>query len=191
MTATQKKVVIVGGGYGAIHLGPLLDQHFEVTIIEKRDFFFHNSGSLRALGNFVFSSATFSCPSDTETPVDETHTPKVFIPQNKVLQRGTWLHGEVTELAYDHLVVEHSETNKKEEMHFDYLVIATGSNYRFPGNITTSQSKGQEMFQVTRQRIREAEKILVFETFQKLLPHLVNRLLEEDQLVVSCQERLQ
>ena len=42
------KVVIIGGGYAGTALAKELDPDFDVTLIEKRERFFHNSGSLRA-----------------------------------------------------------------------------------------------------------------------------------------------
>ena len=42
------KVVIIGGGYGGTAVAKALDRDFDVTLIEKREKFFHNSGALRA-----------------------------------------------------------------------------------------------------------------------------------------------
>jgi len=47
MNQTLKRVLVIGGGYGGTAIAKALDTNFDVTLIEKRERFFHNSGSLR------------------------------------------------------------------------------------------------------------------------------------------------
>ena len=54
-------MVIVGGGYGGITLGKKLDGDFEVTIIERKDKFMHNTAIPRAIVSPPFADK--ACPS--------------------------------------------------------------------------------------------------------------------------------
>ena len=81
------KVVIIGGGYAGTALAKELDPDFDVTLIEKRERFFHNSGSLRAA-------------------VDAGWLRKLFIPYDALLKRGGILNAKVVDVKPDEVVLE-------------------------------------------------------------------------------------
>jgi len=54
-----------------------------------------------------------------------------MIPYNKLMLNGTVMHGEVVEVGPKGVVINGRES----PINFDYLVLATGSSYAFPGRL--------------------------------------------------------
>jgi NADH dehydrogenase FAD-containing subunit len=101
-------VVIVGGGYGGVHLAKALDATADVVLIEPRDAFMHNIAALRAL-------------------VDPSWLPRIYFPYDQLLEAGRVVRDRAT-LVEPHRVV----TASGQEFAADYIVLATGSSYAFP-----------------------------------------------------------
>ena len=59
-----------------------------------------------------------------------------MIPYNKLMLNGTVMHGEVVEVGPKGVVINGRES----PINFDYLVLATGSSYAFPGRLFLSFS---------------------------------------------------
>ncbi len=138
MASEQKQVVILGAGYGGTALAKRLDSHFEVTLIEQKERFFHNVGSLRAA-------------------VKSDWLPKLFIPYDHLLQRGRLVHGTVNDVTPKDVHLETGET-----FPFDYLVLATGSSYPFPAKMPFNDiAHAHELVIQVNERIREARSILL------------------------------
>lgn len=148
-----KIILIIGGGYAGVRLACILDkQGYAVTLVEKSPVFVHKIASLRA--SVV------------------NHWEKLLpVPYDKVLKRGNIVRGRVFSID--------REANKvilenKQELKYDYLVIATGSPRRspFPAEVPESTlSDGSPLFTVLgsfekqyaelRQAIKEATRILI------------------------------
>lgn len=59
---------------------------------------------------------------------------RIMIPYTKLLRHGTVVHAEVTEVGPKGVVVN----GRENPISFDYLVLATGSSYAFPGKQKSS-----------------------------------------------------
>ena len=134
----EARVVIVGGGYAGTAVAKLLDDECQVTLLEKKDAFFHNVGALRAV-------------------VDGDWIEKLFIPYDRLLKRGRVIHDTVAEVSPEHILLESGK-----QVGFDYAVLATGSNYPFPAKMPsdTAQRSTMMLKQLGRQ-VQKAERILI------------------------------
>ena len=132
------KIVIIGGGYAGTALAKELDPDCDVTLIEKREHFFHNSGSLRAA-------------------VDVRWMRKLFIPYDYLLKRGKILNGKVVDVKPDEVVLEDGQHLK-----FDALVLATGSNYPFPAKMASDLvTEAEAEVRLVNERVAQAKSILL------------------------------
>lgn len=132
------KVVIVGGGYSGTAVARLLDKEFDITLIEKQETFFHNLGALRAA-------------------VEASWLEKIFIPYDGLLKRGKVLHKLVTEVTPDKVILDNGEI-----IEFDYLILATGSSYSFPGKMSSNDVQGSKKSILRlNEKINAAERVLI------------------------------
>jgi apoptosis-inducing factor 2 len=71
---------------------------------------------------------------------------------------GCVIQGEVISIDVDRIVVH----GHRDPLYFDYLVIATGSSYAFPGKIVNiDMSKVIQLYSHIRERIQQAKRILI------------------------------
>src|SRR5467141_3509255 len=101
-------VVVVGGGYGGFGVAKALDTHVDVVLVDPKDAFVHNVGSLRAL-------------------VEPTFLPRIFLPYDHLLARGRVVRDRAVEVTAHQVVLASGES-----ITADFVVLATGSNYPFP-----------------------------------------------------------
>jgi apoptosis-inducing factor 2 len=138
MDQALKRVIVVGGGYGGTAVAKELDQNCDVTLIEKRERFFHNSGSLRAA-------------------VDARWLRKLFIPYDHLLKNGKIINGRVMEVNPQEVVLESGQ-----RLNFDYLVLATGSNYPFPAKMASDKvAEAETAVRLVNERVAQAKSILL------------------------------
>jgi apoptosis-inducing factor 2 len=138
MNQTLKRVLVIGGGYGGTAIVKALDTNFDVTLIEKRERFFHNSGSLRAA-------------------VDARWLRKLFIPYDHLLKYGRIVNSKVVEAYPEEVVLEDGQRLK-----FDYLVLATGSSYPFPAKMASDKvAEAETAVRIVNERIEQAKSILL------------------------------
>ncbi|GIG23878.1 FAD-dependent oxidoreductase [Cellulomonas denverensis] len=132
------RVVVVGGGYGGARVASLLDGDADVTLIEPKDAFVHASAALRAA-------------------VDPAWEERVFIPYDRLLERGTVLHQRVERAVPDRVQLADGRT-----VEADYLVLATGTAYPFPAKFIESET-GVARARLARMRegLAAAERVLV------------------------------
>ena len=102
-------VAIIGGGYGGVNLAKALDEATDVVVIDPKDSFEHNVGSLRAL-------------------VDPSWSSRIRFPYDGLLKRGRVLRDRAVHVDSKHVVLESGE-----QLFPDFIVLATGSNYPIPG----------------------------------------------------------
>jgi len=132
-------VVILGGGYAGFHLAKALDQQFNVLVIERRQYFYHNVASLRAV-------------------VEPSFAPLLAIPYDKMLKYGYVIQAEIEEVNPTGVKIKGRET----VISFDYLVIATGAAHYFPAKTLSPDFKGLVyLFQETHKVVESASKITV------------------------------
>ena len=114
--STQKKVVIVGGGFGGISVAKILKRSdLDVTIVDKR-----NHHLFQPLLYQVATAAL--SPGDVAVPIRSIFSSKHSI--KTVL-------GEVTEVDKENNLLRFKDRSALE---YDYLVLATGSQYNYFGN---------------------------------------------------------
>jgi apoptosis-inducing factor 2 len=102
------RVIIVGAGYAGSALARALDGAADVCLIEARDCFVHNVAAIRAV-------------------VDPSLVEKILIPYDKLLRRGSVLHGKLTSIGDGNVTLADSVIVED-----DIIVVATGSHYTVP-----------------------------------------------------------
>ncbi|KAL0093770.1 alternative NADP(H) dehydrogenase [Phycomyces blakesleeanus] len=108
-TRSQKKVAIIGGGFTGFTVASILDPmpRFHVTLIDTKDSFEYSPGMIKMLVR----------PEDTSS---------LRVRHNAYVKNGRVVIGCAERIEQDATAVRVND----ELIHFDYLVIATGSTYR-------------------------------------------------------------
>jgi len=100
----KKRLIIVGGGFAGTHIALKLENLFDTLLIDNKDYFEFTPGILRTL-------------------VHPEHIKKIQVLHSHYLTFTKTIKGVVKKVHHKHIHV-----NKK-RLHFDYLVIASGSSY--------------------------------------------------------------
>lgn len=112
----QKKVVIVGGGFGGISVAKILKRSdLDVTIVDKRN-------------HHLFQPLLYQVATAALSPGD------VAVPIRSIFSSNDSIKtvlGEVTEVDRDNNLLRFKDRSALE---YDYLVLATGSQYNYFGN---------------------------------------------------------
>lgn len=83
---------------------------------------------------------------------------EILIPYSNLLKYGSVVQGEVTAITPTSVSIH----GHKDEVKFDYLIIATGSSYAFPGKLAeTKMEDAVERFKVSQKEIAGATKIAI------------------------------
>jgi len=136
---SKKIVIVVGGGYGGIQVARGLDSKFNVILIDRKNYFLHNVGMLRAL----------TVPGWVDG---------VLIPYNNLLQNGCVIFAQVTNIQKDYVQVHGSE----EKLKFDYLVIATGTSYALPSHVARSEKQeAKKMFEDELKELQKGNHVII------------------------------
>lgn len=100
------KVVVIGGSYAGRGIVKLLDPIFDVVWIERRPGLIHKMMA--------------------RTAVDDKWIEPVLIPSDKMLERGSLLHGNVTAVDMTKKEVSVETRDGPQTITYDFLVIASG-----------------------------------------------------------------
>jgi NADH dehydrogenase FAD-containing subunit len=103
-------VVVVGGGYGGITAAKALDEVTDVVLVDPKDSFEHNVAALRAL-------------------VDPSWSSRIHFSYDGLLKHGHVIRDRAVKVDSRRVVLESGT-----ELVPDFIVLATGSSYPFPGN---------------------------------------------------------
>jgi apoptosis-inducing factor 2 len=134
----QPVVVVIGGGYGGINVAKSLDEVAEVILVEPKDTFLHNVAALRALA-------------------DPSWLPKIFLPYDRLLARGTVLQDRAAKVEAGRVVLASGR-----EIDADYIVLATGSEYPFPAKSDVDASAAaHEKFRAAHAALAASERVLL------------------------------
>ncbi|MER6158895.1 FAD-dependent oxidoreductase [Streptomyces sp. NPDC001868] len=134
------EVIVIGGGYGGIRLAKRLDEVARVTLVDRKEVFFHRIAALRA-------------------GVHEAWTTTPFIPYDRLLRNGRVVAGKVID-------IDTAERRVKlatgERLPYDVVVIATGADYPEPARFlgTTTEEAGKT-FTAHQESVAAAEHVLV------------------------------
>ncbi|GAB2850206.1 hypothetical protein GCM10027074_16160 [Streptomyces deserti] len=133
-------VVVIGGGYAGVRLAKRLDGTARVTLVDRKEVFFHRIASLRAGVR----------PEWAATP---------FIPYDRLLHHGRVAVGKVVRIdtAERQVVLATGE-----RLRYDVVVIATGADYPEPARFTgTTTEEAAKSFAEHQQKVATAEHVLV------------------------------
>ncbi|XP_071950277.1 ferroptosis suppressor protein 1-like [Antedon mediterranea] len=138
---SEKRVVIIGGGYGGLQTASSLKGKCQVTLIDPKDGMHANTASPRACVETGFAR-------------------KTFIPYAPVLG-DSFKKGWVKDIKPDKKIVILEET--LEEIPYDYLVIATGTTGQFPTKIKrdTNIPDAIKEYEKLIEQIKHVNKITV------------------------------
>lgn len=170
-------VIIVGGGYAGVQLAQDLEKDFDVTLIDRKPFFWHSSGVCRAI-------------------VDPSYVDQIMIPYTNALKKGRVLHAEVTKVSssYVSLVPVNECETSEYNVGFDYLVIATGSSYPFPGKtVETSMQAVKEKFAAINTGLRNADHVTLIGSGPyacELAGEIKEAMPEKDVVIVCDREKM-
>jgi apoptosis-inducing factor 2 len=137
---SAKRVVVIGGGYAGTRLARELDAIADVTLVDRKEAFFHRIASLRAAvrGNW---------------------TEKPFISYGKLLANGRVVHGTATGLDTEDKAVL---LKSGERLGYDVAVIATGAEYAEPGRFAgVTVEEAAKAFRDAQERFSAAAAVLV------------------------------
>ncbi len=133
-------VVVIGGGYAGVRLAKRLDATARVTLVDRKEVFFHRIASLRAGVR----------PEWTVTP---------FIPYDRLLSNGRVVVGKAVRIDTAERQVQLATG---ERLPYDVLVIATGADYPEPARFSgTTTEEAIKAFAEHQQKISTAEHVLV------------------------------
>jgi apoptosis-inducing factor 2 len=136
----DSNVVVIGGGYAGVRLAKRLDAKARVTLVDRKEVFFHRVASLRAGVR----------PEWTVTP---------FIPYDRLLRNGSVVVGKAIRIdtAERQVVLATGE-----RLPYDVLVIATGADYPEPARFTgTTTEEAAKSFTEHQHKIATADHVLV------------------------------
>jgi apoptosis-inducing factor 2 len=132
------KVILVGGGYGGTALVKALAAGFDLTIIERKETFFHAVGALRSVVNRAWPK-------------------KLFVPYDRLLPGRRVVRGALARVEKNHILLDDGR-----KLEFDYLVLGTGVNYPFPGNAPADEvARSTERYQALFEQIEQAKNVLI------------------------------
>jgi len=133
----MKKLVIIGGGFAGAYCAQQLESHFNLTLIDTKDYYEFTPSVLRTL-------------------VEPNHISKIQVNHTQYLHHTTIIQAEVQDISSTEVIV------KKEKYPYDYLIIATGSRYNSPfkekNMIVTSRAAELQQY---AQALKKAQKILI------------------------------
>lgn len=134
------EVIVIGGGYGGIRLARRLDECARVTLVDRKEVFFHRVAALRA-------------------GVREDWTRMPFIPYDRLLRNGRVVMGKATGIDSGAREVRLATG---ERLPYDVVVIATGADYPEPARfVGTTIDEAAKSFTAHQEKIAAAEHVLV------------------------------
>ena len=105
----MKKLVILGGGFAGAKIAKALENIYDVTLIDSKDYFEFTPGILKSI-------------------VNPAHLKKIQILHNKYLKKALVIIDKVKEINKKQIIL----SKKNQKISFDYLVISLGSSYSSP-----------------------------------------------------------
>lgn len=133
-----RRVVVVGGGYGGSLVAKALDTEADVVLVDTRDSFVNAAGMLRAVTRPDWA-------------------PNVFFPYSTLLEHGRFIQSSAVSVDPKGVTLTSGD-----RINADYLVLATGSTYSYPGK-PTSQTTTDALreLRATNNQLAGAERVLI------------------------------
>lgn len=134
----KRTVVVIGGGYGGSAAAKALDAEADVVLVDPRDAFVHSAGSLRALAQPDWAG-------------------NIFFPYDTLLTRGSVVRDRAATVDPGGVTLASGR-----RIDADYLVLATGSSYSYPGKpAADATSDALEDLRRTHKELAGAEHVLI------------------------------
>ena len=131
-------VVVIGGGYAGVSTAKALDELADVILVEPKDDFVHNVASLRALA-------------------DPSWLPRIYLPYGGLLARGRVIQDRAVKVDAGLVTL-----GSGEEIHADYIVLASGSGYPFPAKSDVdSTAAAHEKVRAAHDAVSQAARVLI------------------------------
>jgi NADH dehydrogenase FAD-containing subunit len=131
-------VAVIGGGYGGIAAAKKLDDVAEVVLVEPKQSFEHAIAGLRAL-------------------VNPSWLTKVYLPYDNLLTHGRVIRDHATAVESGRVVL-----GSGEQIAADYIVLATGSHYPFPGKAgLLDTDAAHELYRSSHDALADAGRVLL------------------------------
>ena len=133
----MKKIVIIGGGFAGAYCAKKLEDDFDVTLIDAKDYFEFTPAILRTI-------------------VEPKHIKKIQVLHRHYLHKAHIIQDEAQEVTDTHVLTA------KENIPFDYLIVCSGSTYNTPIKaknmvIATRASKLRDY----SQKLSSAQSVLI------------------------------
>ncbi|MCR4327285.1 MAG: FAD-dependent oxidoreductase [Nanoarchaeota archaeon] len=133
----MKKVIIIGGGFTGSNVAKRLEKKFEVTLIDTKSY-------------FEFT------PSILKTITDPKLFEKIKVFHNDFLKNSKVIVGKVKKISKNSVFLG------KKQIFFDYLVLASGSNYSSPIKTKNMSSVSKlKNLEKIHEKLGKAKKIVV------------------------------
>jgi len=132
-------VVVVGGGYGGRNVAKELDSDCDVVLVDRKDYFLHNIGILRAMAVRGYAD-------------------RVLVPYSGLLTNGVVVQAHVEKIEPDAVWCHGVDA----PIRFDFLVIATGTSYALPANVALPlRSEAKQLFDAELAILEKSKHVLV------------------------------
>jgi len=134
----MKKVVILGGGFAGTTAAKELENDFDVTLIDTKNYFEYTPAILRVI-------------------VEPEHIEKIEVLHKDYLKNSKFVKGRATSVKDSKVKLKNGET-----YNYDYLIIAIGSRYRelFKAEDVILSNRGKIMREAY-ERLQNAKDILI------------------------------
>ena len=133
----MKKLVVMGGGFSGSYIARKLEDMFDLTLIDTKDYFEYTPGILRTILN-------------------PEHMYKIQARHSSYLKKSRIIIEEVKEVSKNFVKVNN------EKISFDYLVISSGSRYCFPikeQNIVYA-ARAEHLIEAS-ENLRKAKRVMI------------------------------
>ncbi|EGC35274.1 hypothetical protein DICPUDRAFT_33638 [Dictyostelium purpureum] len=165
----RKKVVIIGGGFSGSIVAQKLENDYQVTLIDTKDF-------------FEFT------PSILRTIVEPTHVRRIQVLHSHYLKHTNVVQKEVLGVQRNEVVLD------DRTVEFDYLVINSGSSYNSPFKESSVVSSARaNTLRENYYHIRKLKKILIIGggiVGVELAAEIVDHFRGKEVTIVHSQSRL-
>lgn len=133
----MKRLVVIGGGFAGASIAKRLQNTFDVTLIDSKDYFEFTPGVLRAL-------------------VEPDHFKKIQVFHKNYLPKATVIVGKVTDIDQRNVII-----NGKTRLPYDYLVISSGSRYEPPIKLDALSASRAEVINEYHEKLENSKSVLI------------------------------
>lgn len=134
----MKKLVIIGGGFAGSKIAKKLENKFETTLIDEKDFFEFTPGILRSI-------------------IEPKNLCKIEIKHSDYLKNTKFVKDCVVEIRENRVFLK-----RHDHLKFDYLVISSGSSYKNPIKVNDIliADRGRNLTKY-HNRLEKSKKIII------------------------------